>query len=199
MRLAPDGHSASAAVGADVPALLILDLGLPDMDGITLLNTLRADGYDLPVLILTARDELPDRIRGLDAGADDYLVKPFAFVELLARVRALLRRAPDASRELKAGDIVIKLVTREVTRSGRVIGLTPREFELLAYLADHAGQVVARDALARDVWRETARLTSLDNVIDVHVSHLRRKLTDDSGDCPLTVVRGSGILLRSGA
>ncbi len=135
-------------------------------------------------------------MQGLDAGADDYLAKPFAFVELFDRLRALLRRSPSAARTLRAGDVTVDLVTRRAARGAETLDLTPREFDLFAYLAQHAGQVVSRDMLAKDVWREPSRLTPLDNVIDVHISRLRRKLTSPSGACPLQVVRGYGFKLE---
>jgi len=194
--LAQDGQSALDRLKASTPDMLILDLGLPDCDGIELLQRMRSQGYDRPVLILTARDELSDKIKGFDATADDYLVKPFAFAELLARIQALLRRASGTAKTLTVGDITIDLVARRVMRAGREIALTPREFDLLAYLADHADRIVPRQMLAEHVWREPSRFTPLDNVIDVHVSRLRRKLSADSGGCPLQVVRGYGILLK---
>ena len=129
------------------------------------------------MLVLTARDTLQDRVAGLDSGADDYLVKPFAFAELLARIRALMRRGRSAeSPRLAVGDLTMDLITRKVTRGGQPVDLTVREFELLEYLMRHQGQVVSRETLARDVWKETARTTPLDNVIDVHIARLRRKV-----------------------
>lgn len=197
--LAATGEAAVQAIQKDQPDLLVLDLGLPDCDGVDLLQSLRQQGYRGLVLILTARDELTDKVQGLDAGADDYLVKPFAFAELVARIRALLRRSATTARVLAAGTLRIDLVTRHVTQGGRTIDLTPREFDLLAYLAENAGQVVSREMLAAYVWREPSRFTPLDNVIDVHVSRLRRKLTDDNGCSPLRVVRSRGILLEEHA
>ena len=194
--LAVNGEGALAMARRHTPNLIVLDLGLPDYDGIDLLHLIRTQGYRDPVLILTARDGLTDKVQGLDAGGDDYLAKPFAFVELSARIRALLRRSPSAARTLRAGGVAVDLVTRHVVRGAESIDLTPREFDLLAYLAQHAGQVVSRDMLARHVWREPSRFTPLDNVIDVHISRLRRKLTHGSGACPLRVIRGCGIMLE---
>lgn len=157
--------------------MVVLDWMLPGRDGIEVLKTLRAEGRRTPVLLLTARDTIEDRVLGLDSGADDYLVKPFAFAELLARIRALLRRTGrEEPLRCHVADLTLDLQTREVTRSGRILALTPREFDLLAYLLRQHGQPVTRQALARDVWRETHRSTPLDNVIDVHVAHLRRKV-----------------------
>ena len=178
---------------------VLLDLTLPGRDGLEILAAMRERGVKTPVLVLTARDTLEDRVIGLDAGADDYLIKPFAFAELLARIRALVRRGRVAeSPRLAIGDLEMHLITREVTRSGRPVELTVREFELLAYLLRHQGQVVSREGLARDVWKETARSTPLDNVIDVHVARLRRKLDAGAGVRLIHTVRGMGFMLREG-
>ena len=159
---------------------ILLDLTLPGRDGIEILKAMRDRGMKTPVLVLTARDTVQDRIVGLDSGADDYLIKPFAFAELLARIRALVRRGRVAEApRLAAGDLEVELITRKVTRGGQPIELTVREFELLEYLLRHQGQVVSRELLARDVWKETARTTPLDNVIDVHIARLRRKVDAD--------------------
>jgi two-component system, OmpR family, copper resistance phosphate regulon response regulator CusR len=178
---------------------ILLDVMLPGRDGVTILQTLRARGMKTPVLVLTARDTLEDRVRGLDSGADDYLVKPFAFAELLARIRALVRRgrANDALR-ITVGDLDVDLVTRSATRAGRSLDLTAREFELLHYLMSHERQVVSRDSLARDVWKEPSRTGPLDNVIDVHIARLRRKLETDQGLKLIHTVRGVGFMLREG-
>jgi two-component system, OmpR family, copper resistance phosphate regulon response regulator CusR len=178
---------------------VLLDLTLPGRDGLAILGAMRERGVKTPVLVLTARDTLEDRVIGLDTGADDYLVKPFAFAELLARIRALVRRGRVAETpRLAVGDLEMHLITREVTRGGRPVELTAREFELLAYLLRHQGQVVSREGLARDVWKETARTTPLDNVIDVHVARLRRKVDAGAGLKLIHTVRGMGFMLREG-
>lgn len=176
--------------------LVILDLMLPGRGGLEILETMRARGLATPVLVLTARDAVEDRVRGLDAGADDYLVKPFAFEELLARVRALTRRGAPDEALLAAGDLALDRLARTVTLRGETVDLTPREFELLEFLMRRAGRVVARDELAREVWKETARATPLDNVIDVHVARLRRKV-DGGRVRHIQTVRGVGFVLRA--
>ena len=179
--------------------LILLDLGLPGRDGLQILTTLRSKGIKTPVLVLTARDTLQDRVAGLDNGADDYLVKPFAFAELLARIRALLRRGRAAdSPRLAVSDLTMDLITRKVIRAGQPVELTVREFELLEYLMRYEGQVVSRETLARDVWKETARTTPLDNVIDVHIARLRRKVDLDRPIKLIHTVRGVGFMLREG-
>jgi DNA-binding response OmpR family regulator len=193
------GETALARLRTELFDVLLLDLLLPGRDGLHVLTTLREQGNETPVLVLTARDTIEDRVTGLNSGADDYLVKPFAFVEVVARVRALLRRggATGATR-LTVGDLEMDLVTRKVTRAGRKVDLTLREFELLEYLLRYESQVVSRDTLARDVWHEVARTTSLDNVVDVHIARLRRKI---DADCPIKLIqtiRGVGFMLREG-
>src|SRR5262249_49852142 len=147
--------------------LVLLDLMLPRRDGLDVLATLRKRGVNVPVFVLTAKDAIEDRVHGLDQGADDYLVKPFAFPELLARIRVLLRRGrADAALKLQLADLEMDLLTRKVARAGRALDLTPKEFEILEYLLRHPARVVSREMLARDVWHVTARATPLDNVID---------------------------------
>jgi DNA-binding response OmpR family regulator len=194
------GENAFFRVNTETFDAILLDLTLPGRDGLDILRALRSRGLATPVLVLTARDSLQDRVTGLDSGADDYLVKPFAFAELVARIRALVRRGRAATEapRLAAGDLEVDLITRRVTRAGRPVELTVREFELLEYLLRHQGQVVPREALARDVWKETARTTPLDNVIDVHIARLRRKVDADQRVKLIHTVRGVGFLLREG-
>lgn len=195
--IAPTGEEGFFLVQSETFDLVILDVGLPGRSGIEVLKTLRARGLATPVLILTARDAVEDRVLGLDSGADDYLVKPFAFPELSARIRALTRRGrPDQILRLKLGDLEMDLVTRTVARAGRPLDLTQREFELLEFLLRHAGNTVSRDMLARELWKETARVTPLDNVIDVQVTRLRRKLDEPFSSRLLHTVRGVGFVLR---
>jgi two-component system copper resistance phosphate regulon response regulator CusR len=177
--------------------LILLDVMLPGRDGIEVLGTLRKQGNKTPVLLLTAKDAIEDRVLGLDTGADDYLVKPFAFAELSARIRALQRRNQlDPSTSLTVGQLEIDLMRRTVIREGQRIELTVREFELLEYLARYHGRIVSRDMLARDVWREVSRATPLDNVIDVHIARLRRKVDDPFATKLLHTVRGVGFTLN---
>jgi DNA-binding response OmpR family regulator len=177
--------------------LLILDLMLPHRDGMEVLAALRKKNLSMPVLILTSRDTVRDRVRGLNAGADDYLVKPFAFSELLARVRALTRRSKaEMALRLQLADLEMDASGRVALRDGKELSLTAREFDLLEYLLRQQGRVVSRETLARDVWKETARYTPLDNVIDVHIAHLRRKLDDPFRKKLLHTVRGVGFVLR---
>ena len=179
--------------------LLILDRMLPGREGLEILRALRQKGHLAPVLVLTARDAVEDRVEGLDAGADDYMVKPFAFTELLARVRALVRRGRgDQLLRLVLADLVLDVPTRQVTRGGEAIDLTPREYELLEYLVRHRGTIVSREMLGRDVWKEPERGTPLDNVIDVHVTRLRRKVDQGFPVKLIHTVRGVGFLFREG-
>jgi DNA-binding response OmpR family regulator len=178
---------------------ILLDVMLPGRDGLTILRSLRDRGVRTPVLVLTALDTLDDRVKGLDSGADDYLVKPFAFAELLARVRALARRGrtTDALR-LTVGDLDVDVVTRTATRGGKDVDLTAREFELLRYLMTHERQVVSRDSLAHDVWKEPSRSAPLDNVIDVHIARLRRKIDADHPVKLIHTIRGVGFMVSEG-
>jgi DNA-binding response OmpR family regulator len=193
------GEAAFFRVNTETFDVVLLDLTLPGRDGLEILRALRQRRMETPVLVLTARDTLEDRVTGLDAGADDYLVKPFAFAELLARIRALVRRGrvSDAPK-LAVGDLEMDLVTRKVLRAGKPVDLTVREFELLEFLMRYQGQVVSRETLARDVWKETARTTPLDNVIDVHIARLRRKVDLDHNVKLIHTVRGVGFMLREG-
>ena len=194
---ADQGHALLSTESFD---LVVLDWMLPGGSGIEILQALRKRGSKIPVLLLTARDAVEDRVLGLESGADDYLVKPFALAELSARIRSLLRRATQNEPLRKTiADLVVDLEARRVSRRGGPINLTPREFDLLAYLLRQPGQVVTREMLARDVWRETNRLTPIDNVIDVHVAHLRRKVDDGQAVRLIHTVRGVGFVLREEA
>lgn len=177
--------------------LILLDLGLPGRDGIEILSALRKKGDSTPVLILTARDTIDDRVIGLDSGADDYLVKPFAVAEVLARIRALLRRGrlDKAVVRLSAGSLEMDLVGRKVTRDSNQLALTPKEYELLEYLLRHKGEVVSREMLARDVWKESSREATLDNVIDVSIARLRKKVDDENAEKLIKTIRGVGFKL----
>jgi two-component system copper resistance phosphate regulon response regulator CusR len=177
--------------GIDV---IVLDVMLPDGSGLELLQELRSSGDSTPVLIVSAQGTVNQRVEGLNVGADDYLAKPFYFSELLARVRALLRRNVNSTETvLRIDDIVIDLVTRAVTRNGVPIDLTPRQFDVLAYLVQHKDQVVSRQMLARDIWRaESATWT---NLIEVQINRLRNRLETASGKLRLQTIRGEGYLL----
>lgn len=179
--------------------LVLLDLMLPGRDGLEVLTTLRKRGFETPVLILTARDAVDDRVLGLDSGADDYLVKPFAFPELLARIRLLLRRGrKEQVPRPRLADLEMDLVTRKVTRGSEQIELTAREFELLEYMLRHKGRIVSREMLARDVWQVNERSTPLDNVIDVHIARLRRKVDGPRETKLIKTVRGVGFVIKEG-
>ncbi len=177
--------------------LVLLDVMLPGQSGLEILRSMREQGRKTPVLMLTSKDSINDRVDGLDAGADDYLVKPFAFPELLARVRALLRRnEPRVASTLQIADLDLDLAGRTAVRSGIALDLTAREFDLMEYLALNRGNVVSREMLAKEVWKETARFTPIDNVIDVQIARPRRKLDDPFVTKLLHTVRGVGFVLR---
>jgi two-component system copper resistance phosphate regulon response regulator CusR len=177
--------------------LVVLDVTLPGRSGLEILAAVRQRGVKTPVLLLTARDSVQDRVLGLDTGADDYLVKPFAFPELLARIRALSRRgAPTVGPRLRIADLEMDVVGRLATRGGQSLDLTPREFDLLEYLVRHQGHVVSREMITKDVWREAGRHTPLDNVIDVHVARLRGKVDERFDHKLVQTVRGVGFVVR---
>ncbi len=193
--LAHNGDEALAQAGAREYSAIVLDLLLPGVDGLEVCRTLRARDRWIPVLMLTALGEVQDRIRGLDSGADDYLVKPFDFGELLARVRALIRRGPsERPTPLEVGGLRADPVTRGVSWSGHSITLTPREFELLAFLLRRPGQTVARQQLLDHVWGEG--YGGSPNVVDVYVGYLRRKLESPPAPQQIRTVRGVGFLLE---
>jgi len=194
VEVAPDGQIALTRARERMPDLAILDIMMPGIDGLEVTRRLRAEG-DVPILLLTARDGTADRVKGLDSGADDYLVKPFAYEELLARVRALLRRrAPRARRTLRYADVVIDLATREVKRGDQLIPTTAKEFDLLQHFMRNPGQVLRREQLLDAVWGFNFGASS--NVVDVYVGYLRQKL--EQGDRPrlLQTVRGVGYILK---
>jgi len=186
---AADGGAALLAVERSTPDLLVLDVAMEGIDGLAVCRRLRQKGLALPVLLLTARDAVPDRVAGLDAGADDYLVKPFATDELLARVRALLRRGREPEELLTHGDVTLEVATRVVRRAGERLTLSPRESDLLELLLRNARRVVTREQALAEVWQGEARA----NAVDRCVSNLRRKL----GSSPsIETVRGVGFVLR---
>jgi DNA-binding response OmpR family regulator len=194
VRTSGDGVDALDAATAFVPDLVVLDLGLPRLDGVEVCRRLRADG-DVPILMLTARTETEDRVDGLDSGADDYLTKPFERRELLARIRALLRRRPPrGTAALRVGDLLLNPDTREVRRGEREIELTNREFELLEYLMRNERLLVSRQRLLDEVWGYDPMAAT--NTVDVFVSNLRRKLEEDGEPRLLHTKRGAGYVLR---
>jgi two-component system response regulator MprA len=186
---AADGGGALAAVERSAPDLVVLDVAMDGLDGLAVCRRLRAKGLALPVLLLTARDGVPDRVAGLDAGADDYLVKPFATDELLARVRALLRRGKVPEETLAHGELALDVATRAVRAGGRVVALSARESELLELLLRNARRVVPREQAVTEIWGGAASA----NVVDRYVSNLRRKL---GSAATIETVRGVGFVLR---
>jgi DNA-binding response OmpR family regulator len=201
------GYDASAARTAEEgffllhnlrPDLLLLDLNLPHRSGLDILRQIRLEAFDVRVLILTSHNTAEDRVEGLECGADDYLGKPFSFPELIARIRALLRRVlPIAtSQTLSMADLVLDTRMRTASRLNIDLGLTGREFDLLLYLLENRDRTVSREMLARDVWRETSRFTPINNVIDVQVARLRKKVDDPYDVKLLQTIRGVGFSLR---
>ncbi len=180
------------------PDLLLLDLTLPHRNGLEVLRQIRREAIDLRVLILTSHNSVEDRVEGLRTGADDYLGKPFSFPELIARIDALLRRflTPAPNSLLVIGDLSIDTRNRTASRNDEPLELTAREFDLLLYLAENRGRTVSREMLAKDVWRETSRFTPIDNVIDVQIARLRKKIDDPFEPKLLQTVRGLGFSLR---
>lgn len=196
VEVASTGEEALGVLDGRAFDLVVLDWMLPDRDGIEILRHLRQRGVHTPVLMLTARNTLNDRVVGLDSGADDYLPKPFAFAELLARCRALLRRPLwTTGRVLQCGDLQLDTRARVALRAGQEIPLTPREVDVLEYLLRYQGQIVTREMLERDVWKQTQRMTSLDNVIDVQIMRLRRKVDGEGAERLIHTVRGVGYRL----
>ena len=195
VQIAADGEEGLHAADDFSPDLVILDLGLPKIDGVEVLRRLREAG-DVPILVLTARSELEDRVGGLDRGADDYIVKPFERQELLARIRALMRRHPPrGSATLVLADLRLNPATREVHRAERSIDLTAREFELLEFLMRNERLVISRERLLEEVWGYDP--LAMTNTIDVFISNLRRKLEEDGEDRLLHTKRGAGYVLKA--
>ena len=194
---ASTGHEGFETATTRAVDAVVLDLMLPGRHGLDVLRDLRSGGFAKPVLILTALDAVEERVQGLDSGANDYLVKPFAFAEFLARLRALLRRDFSA-RELvlRAGDLEMDLLARKVTRAGVELGLTGREYELLEYLLRHKNEVVTRDMIARNVWKETTG--AMTRIIDVYINALRKKVDRGNPTALIQTVRGVGYALRNG-
>lgn len=200
VEVAYDGEEGLLQIGTSVFDVVVLDLMLPRRDGYGVLSAMRQRMISTPVLVLTARDSIEDRVIGLDNGADDYLIKPFAFPELLARIRALHRRGGTGVATLLAlGDLQLDVMSRRATRGGQGLHLTVREFELLEYLLRHQGHVVSREMLAHDVWQTPIRATPMDNVIDVHIARLRRKVDDPFPQKLIHTIRGMGFVAREKA
>jgi DNA-binding response OmpR family regulator len=193
--IAYDGEEGEYMAEVNPYDLIILDIMMPKKDGIEMCKELRSKRINTPILMLTAKDAVEDRVRGLDAGADDYMVKPFSFNELLARVRALLRReAVTKSPEIKLGDLVLNTLTREVRRGDRLIELTTKEYVILEYFMHHHNVVVTRTMLEEHAWDYD--FDSMSNLIDVYIRRLRRKLDDNENESVLQTVRGAGYRLK---
>lgn len=204
--LASDGHEVVTCMDGEtglevaldqLPDLVVVDIGLPRKSGLEVARELRTRGFRAPILMLTARDTVGDKVEGLDAGADDYLVKPFDIAELLARVRALLRRAALAAEAslLRVGDLVIDPLTREVRRGSREVSLTQKEYALLEYLARHVDHKVSRERISENVWKQ--ELDPNTNIVDVYINYLRKKVDHESETPLLHTVRGVGYMLSA--
>jgi two-component system copper resistance phosphate regulon response regulator CusR len=192
---APNGQTALDLVHQTEYDLIVLDLGLPDMDGLQVLQKVRNRKTSPPVLILSARDAVEDRVKGLEVGADDYLVKPFAFVELLARARALLRRGQPVPERLQVGDLVLDCIRRRVTRDGEPIELAPKEFSILEYMMRNRGRPLSRTMIVEHVW--DMDYDGLTNIVDVYIRHLRSKIDDRFQHKMIHTVRGIGYMLEA--
>jgi DNA-binding response OmpR family regulator len=191
--LAPDGRSALDLVHTTEYDLIVLDLGLPDIDGMEVLQKIRNRKASPPVLILSARGAVDDRVKGLEQGADDYLTKPFAFVELLARVRVLMRRGQPIPERLQVGDLALDCIRRRVTRSAEVIELAPKEFSILEYMMRNRGRPLSRTMIVEHVW--DMDYDGLTNIVDVYIRHLRSKIDDKWPVKMIQTVRGIGYML----
>jgi DNA-binding response OmpR family regulator len=196
VRTASDGEDGLNKVLDNPPALAILDVGLPKLSGYELAREFRSRGYQFPVLMLTARVTVDDKVSGLDAGADDYLAKPFEYPELLARVKALLRRSTitAGSSTMRVRDLSVDPVARRVERAGKVIELTQKEYALLEYLVRNAGRIVSRQMISEHVWKHD--VDPLTNVVDVYINYLRKKLDEDKHNPLIQTVRGRGYLIK---
>ena len=196
VRIANDGEDGLNKVLDNPPALAILDVGLPKLSGYELAREFRSRGYQFPVLMLTARVTVDDKVSGLDAGADDYLAKPFEYPELLARVKALLRRSTitAGSSTMRVRDLSVDPVARRVERAGKVIELTQKEYALLEYLVRNAGRIVSRQMISEHVWKHD--VDPLTNVVDVYINYLRKKLDEDKHNPLIQTVRGRGYLIK---
>lgn len=203
--LSDNGYAVIAATDGDLglqmalderPDLIILDIGLPKRNGFAVARELRARAFTAPVLMLTARDTVTDKVEGFDAGADDYLSKPFDYDELLARVRALLRRATlrDDATLMRVGDLTVNPLSRDVTRRERSIALTQKEYALLEYLVQHAGMPVTREQISQHVWKQEFDPTT--NIVDVYINYLRKKVDQDEEKPLVQTVRGVGYMLK---
>jgi two-component system copper resistance phosphate regulon response regulator CusR len=190
---ANDGITGYEMAVANPYDVLVVDLMLPRLSGTELVSRLRRNRIETPVLVLTARDQLDDKIRNFESGADDYLTKPFAFAELLARIRALLRRRPAGSTMLTVSDLEIDLVTRQVKRAGKVLRLTSKEYGLLEYLASNPGRVLSRTMIIQYVWDQS--FEGLTNIVDVYIRHLRKKIDDPFDRKLIRTVRSAGYML----
>ena len=191
--IAENGATAMDRIHSKDYELVVLDLGLPDMDGLEVLQNIRSRRENASILILSARDGVDDRVKGLEAGADDYMVKPFAFVELLARIRVLLRRGQPTPERLQVGDLTLDCIRRRVTRTGENIDLAPKEFSILEYLMRNSGRTVSRTMIVGHVW--DTNYDGLTNIVDVYIRHLRSKIDDRWPHKMIQTVRGIGYML----
>lgn len=193
---AADGHAGLEKIWNDIYDLILLDIMLPGMDGLAVLAEIRAAGIETPVLMLTAKGDIDDKVTGLNLGADDYLAKPFSVAELLARVRALIRRGNTGNPVIEVEDIRLNTISREVTRNGEVLTLTSKEFAILEFLLHNRGRAISRFTLAEHVWGDNFDPFSMSNFIDVHMSNLRKKLKSPDREPFIKSIRGVGYLIE---